>query len=306
MDSLHGRASAFVHRFSRGVDRILHGWITPAEHETSETIDRFFGDRGESLVGDGRSSLRITPSINLSRADGVKPRARFGLTLNVPQLNNRLQLVASNYATEEDVLPGVTDLFSRQRRVPGEDDKSAGLRLIIANQRHYGLDAGASLRFRPEPVPKLKLKGELRHQAGHWMHRLQETGFWRSDDGFSEKTELIEAHAFSDRLVLTGSQAVLWEEREPGLTLGVSVSLQRKLRDDREIGVTAAMESATEPSLEVTAYALRVPYRQRLYRDWMRLKVEPGLNFERERDFTADPLITVALEIRFGDLPARK
>lgn len=306
MDSLHDRVSACVRGFGRGVDRVLHGWITPEAHETSETIDRFFGDRGDSHELDGRSCLRISPGITLSRADGVKFRGRFRLSLNVPQFNDRLQVVASSYSTEDDVLPGVTDLFSRQGRGPVEDDESAGLRLILANRLNYGLDTGVSLRFRPEPVPKLKLRGELRHQTGGWMHRLQETGFWRSDDGFGEKTELIQAYTFSDRLVLTGTQAVLWEESEPGLTLGVTVSLRRRLRRDRELGVTAAVESSTEPSHAVTAYALRVPYRRYLHRDWMRLKVEPGLNFEKERDFTPDPIITVALELSFGDLPKRK
>lgn len=306
IDSAYARISARVGRFAKNVDNELCAWITPDDQRTSGTLDRFFGSRADAGEDAGRSCLRIAPGVSVSRESGVKPLTRFGLTLMVPQFTDRLQFVANNFQQDEDVLPDITDFFNEHRQVAREDDESAGLRLNLLDTAGYGLSAGAGIRFRPAPVPSFKLKGGIGRQAGPWEYRAEETGFWQSDEGFGEKTALIHTYHYSDRLTLGSEEAVLWQEVQTGLTVGVTLSLRYALHGDRSIGLSGAVQGSTRPTVEVDHYALRVPCQRRLYRDWLHLQIEPGLNFDRDHNFTVDPIVTVALEFRFGYVPKPK
>ncbi len=305
IDSEYARLSARVLDAAKEIDRTLCSWFTPEAYETSRTLDRFFGARDDAGEDADQTCLRVTPGVSVSRENGVRPLTRFGLTLAVPQLSERLQLVAKNYQTDEDVLPEITDFFSRQR-TPGADQESAGLRLNLFEGTHYALSGGAGLRFQPEPVPTFRLKGGINYHEGPWATWIEETGFWRGKDGFGEKTELIESWAYSKRVTIRTTEAALWQEIQPGMTLGATCSLRYDLHHDRCIGVTAAVEALTEPASAVNSYALRVPYQRRLYRDWLHLQIEPGLNLDKVNHFAIDPILTVALEFRFGYVPKPK
>lgn len=307
IDRAHTHISSWVESGAQKIDDLLTDAFTK-DAPTNNADGSAIAPLPAPIVdpqGSG-SQVVVSPGITYREDDGLKFRSRFGAHLNLPSLENRVQVIVNNVQEDEDVLRDVTDPFSRERRVAGEKDKSAGLRVLLVEDMRSDLAISGGVRFTPEPVPKLRLKGRLRYDLGYTHYELAETGFWQSDDGFGEKSEAIVAHAVTRRLSIRNTAAVLVEEETPGVTLGDTLALTYLLHERRTIGLTLGVEWITQPSAIVDSYAVRIPFRQGILRDWIYLRIEPGADFPNNEQYEMSPLITVGVEIQFGTRPPRR
>lgn len=301
-DRAHHRVSGWVEYTAVGLDNFLTDVITD-DDDSRNVVTNTVGPVAKP------STVTLSPGIGYSKYDDVQYRGRFRAHINLPSLKNRVQVIVNNVQEDEDVLTDVNDPISRERRVVGDNDKSAGLRFILVDRMDFDLSVGAGLRFKPDPVSKIKTRARIRTDGFGTLFELAETGFWESDNGLGEKTEFIMTHMLGKRFTLRSTSAALLQETHHehlnGVVLGETVSGEYLIRPRRTVGVTVGVEWYTDPAAAVNSYSVRVPYRQGIWRDWMYLRVEPGADFANENDFDMNPLITVGFDILFGVTPNR-
>ena len=91
-------------------------------------------------------------------------------------------------------------------------------------------------------------------------------------------------------------------EENEGVQLVQVLSFRKRLSNNRAIGLELSGEGHTDPSTVMDKYKTTLTYRQRLYRNWAFIVVEPEAQFLREDHFKLNPAIMLNLEIRFGKL----
>lgn len=305
MDSAHRHLSAYVEGFADGLDALLTRTFGGGPSATNDAI---VVEGLPALARDptGGSRVILAPSVAYSEEEGTKFRNRFFARLDLPRFEDRVQIVALNIQADEDVLTDFADPISRDRRLEGENDKVAGLLFVLIEDLRFDLSAAAGLRFTDiEPVPKLRLRGRVKYTSGATRYELANIGFWQGDDGFGQKTEASVRHGFTPRFSVRNTGALLIREEFPGVELGNTLALHYLLPHRRSIGLKLGAHWLTEPDAVIDFYSVRVPFRQGIWRQWLYLQIEPGADFRNEDDFDISPLISVGLEITFGN-PSKK
>ena len=301
VDRWQQRGSRGLLRTVERIDWYFDQALAADAMERSRVFDRYFGDRS---VADERTGSRLRLSGEVGLVEGEAPdfAARYSARLNLPRLRHRAQLIVDNLPQDEDVLEAIDDQSTRDNRFAGEDDRSARIQVVVLEGLAGRLSADAGLRFRSEVVPRFRLSGRLRSGRYPWSFRLRERVFWQSDDGFGEKTSLGVRRMIGRQALAGLSGSALWSETSAGVEFGITGEVGTVLTQRTRIGVRAAVAWQTRPDAVVQEYALRLPLHYDVYRDWLDLLIEPGINFPDELDYEAEWLVTVRLDFMFGDL----
>lgn len=303
-DQIQESVSVYVREKAEDLDQSLDEILTPQELERSRTFDRFFGDR-RRVDDDQRSRLKIVPRVEWSEANDITTKIKFKLKLDLPRTKDRIQLVADNLGEDRSALTTFSESLSRPESSEREEDTSIALRAEFGEHFKIKFRGDLGLKFRPEPVPKIKLRARLPWNIGNWQIQLSETLFWEGRDGFGEKTSLDFERFISKFTSIEFSSAAVWSETSEGVDLGQSVYVDHYLGRHRRLGLKMGVEAHTEPTFDVDRYLVRCPLSQKTHKDWMYVVIEPGADFPVERDYKFSPLIIFKLELIFGHIPNR-
>jgi hypothetical protein len=157
------------------------------------------------------------------------------------------------------------------------------------------------MSFDPEPDPEIKFRGIYRMSLGSWRASISQALFWERSEGYGEKSELSLHRPLGERTWFRTSTAAVWSESTDGVEMGQSLVLSHELDRRRAVAIKAAVQTASDPEWIWRRYLLRFRYRQMIHDDWVYLAVEPGVDFPASQDYDVVPLISLALEFRFGD-----
>ncbi|MCE9615828.1 MAG: hypothetical protein K8T26_16280 [Lentisphaerae bacterium] len=301
VDTAHGHLSDYVDAAGGVLDSLLTRTFGGGPPDTNEVVDLL---APTPLIPDGNGGSRVmlAPAIAYSERDGLQYRGRFFARVDLPRFKDRVQVIALNIQEDEDVLREFTDPISRERRVRGDNDKAAGVRFVLFQDMRFDLSAAAGLRFTAiEPVPKLRLRGRVKYDVGKMRYALAETGFWQRDDGFGEKTEFSIARQLTSRFGVRNTGAALLKENVPGVELGETLDFRYAIHPRQSVGLKLGVQWQTRPKAVVDSYSIRLPFRQGLWRQWLYLQIEPGADFPNEDGYDIAPLISVGLEVAFGN-----
>lgn len=299
VDRGHRRVSGFLLDLVDGLDRFLHNSVAGEDEEPSRLILQFYGDRYLRSRNASASYVTITPEVTFSDDPAVKMDVDFSARLRLRRLSDRLELFVDRFDDDEDLLDGVLGRVNQRLR-DNDDEGGAGLRYRLPDYFSLHSSVSASVHLKPEPVPRLRLRSRLHLQMGAWQARLGETLFWESDDGVGEKTQLEFIRPLDTATVFRSSSAAVWSETSEGVDLGHAVVWSHRLSQRRLISFRAGVSGHTEPSAIVDLYSVRTTWRQRIYRDWMFLEIEPGVDFPNDEDFEAVPLLSVRFDVVLG------
>ena len=300
VDEFHEMVSEQVESVAEGLDHYLDNLIAPDREERSAIFDSYFGDRRLKADEEGESYIAIAPQIEFIDGQSVDTGVDFKAKIDLPKTQNRLKLIVDNVQEDSEPLTG----FSRSelRQVPGADESgNASLRFALIDLMNFDLDFDAGLDLKPEPVPKFKLRGRMSWEGEAWRFRISQYLTYEADDGFGEKSSMDMRRYIGDSSWAEVDLAVVRSETSAGFEFGQALSLYHRITNRRTIGFRTAVYSQTEPWARVEAVLVRLPYRQQIWKEWMYLKVEPGIDFKRERNFNPDPRILFELEFLFGE-----
>ncbi|HMP77787.1 MAG TPA: hypothetical protein PKE12_15940 [Kiritimatiellia bacterium] len=305
VDRLHGRLSDYVVETVDRADRLLHDSVAGEDDRPSRLLYQFYGDRYIRSRSAAPSYVTITPEVTFSEDPKVKADVDFSARVRLRRLSDRLEFYADRFDDEEDVLDGILGRVSQRQR-ESSNEGGAGLRYRLPDYFSLRSSVSASMAFRPEPVPRIRLRSRIRGQFGVWRVELGETLFWESDDGFGEKTQLDIGRPLGSNTLIRASSAAVWSETSRGVNLGQSLTWSHRLSQRRTVSLRAGALGHTEPETMVDLYTARAIWRQRIYRDWLFLEFEPGVDFPEERDFKATPLVSLRVDVILGTVVPEK
>ncbi|HMP76650.1 MAG TPA: hypothetical protein PKE12_10180 [Kiritimatiellia bacterium] len=298
LDRYHAAACSYVIGFGHGMD----GWLSTrfrdpeTRRRTQATTLLSTPEQLENVDG---SRIILSPILEHRDGDGFQFGLKAKGRLHLPQLSERIELLFDSDFDDSDVTPAVSRANDTGLR--SGDAGAATLRLRLSDDVKFKPSVEAGLKFKPEPVPRLGLRGRLTHRGDYLTTRFTQTFFWETEDGFGERSSLDFEQSRRNEFLRRLSTSVLWSEGSDGVRGGQTLQLYRFLSNRRAIGLKLGVEGPLEPSAHVETYSARVSYRQRVHRDWLFIEFEPGFDWPRDEDYDAIAVFRVKFDIVIGD-----
>lgn len=302
LDHAHEYLSEQVYRFAYWADEVVGG-VSGHALDPEERRARFFADR--RIVDNTRSSyVRVAPVLRLSESGVVELDADFSAHLRLPRAQERARLVLDRSDWQTSLVRDFEGASGAETFEREKTEGSAGVDVGLFEAARLRFTGRAGMSFRPEPEPRLQVGVHGRYPLGEdWFLLPRQVVFWDAGEGFGEKTSVDVEKFLTPRLRLRPGVEVIWSETSRGVDLSQYASLFYFLSDRRMIGVKAGVFEHTRPSAVVDEYRVRFPYRQRVWKEWMFVRVEPGARFLREEGYGFQPEVIIAIDLFAGRVP---
>ncbi len=301
VDAAHERLSHVVADTFTGLDVGLN-YLISGDREKRKYFPYPPGTEAPEKDQDDLASgvLRIAPRIEFSRFDDPDPGIDFSARIELPRTRERLQLIVDSI-DREDLPVEALDRFRPREDPDREDDTSVFLRLRALHHLLFHLDWDVGMSFRPEPTPRTRLRAQRAFDHDPWHYVLRQDGFWRSDDGFGERSSLEIRRMLDASSFIRSNSAVLWSETSRGAEPGQILGYYRAFENNHEtVGLEGGFFAVSHPNLQMDRYIVRVPYRRQIWRPWFFFRIEPAVDFARENNFKYNPRIVFQIEAFFG------
>ena len=300
LDRSHRYLSTRVLRVAESINNVIAATFRQEEDHASEMTSRFYGNLLTAYQVEG-SHIRITPRLIMTEGHDNEYKLDFSARLRLPDLSKRLRLYVDSYDTDYDTME---EIFSARYRRKLEEERAegptAGLTYFFSDRIEHQLSLSTGLRFRPEPSPKIRLRGRLRKSLDNWRVDVTQGVFWSEKDGFGEKTAFNLDRPSSDRHLFRLNTSLVWSELSHGIDWGQFASYYARFSSRRSAALKLGVRGYSHPSWITDQYLIRLSGRRRVHRDWLFLEIEPGLDFFREDDFKTTLLINIRIEMVFG------
>lgn len=281
-----------------------HEAISKGVLRMANRIDQFFVD-DRILDESNKTQLQFSTAVRYEDGRNLTIRMSLKGRIVLPYLQERWQVFVDTDGPERDIKDDL-----RQTEAVTEDDKSlfTGLRYVTHETRRSRVSVDGGLRWRGGPVPFVRLRARRTLTYDPWALRFTQLFFWFENRGFGERTTIDFDRWLDDTHLFRATPSVIWSEESQGVDLRQSFSVYCFWSDDTMIAVHFDVEGHTRPTAQVDKYEATLRWRQRSYRDWMFYEVAPAMAFPRENDFALTPILTLKVEILFGDstLPAAR
>jgi hypothetical protein len=295
------RWSGWITRTATRLDRFFFNLSAPSHARRNATFDHFFDDRGLDY-SEQDTVLRLSPGVTIKEGEGTDPSFRYALKLTLPRFESRVDLVIANFARDDTVDDAFRTGRFNDSILEEETDRSISLRATVRETRRLRLSLSTGVNFRPEPVPVISARLRLEERDGIYVRRISPTLFWDERDGFGQNARIdFERHptpAWKQR----SSTFFLWSETSDGVQASQTLSLFHAPSRRRVHSLHAGVTGTLEPSAVVTAYIVRYNLYRLIYKNWVYLEVEPGVQFPREREWEATPFVNIQMHVLLGAL----
>ncbi len=280
------------------VDR-LHLVIGNGARSLADRLDRFFSD--EQIEEELQTTrVRLKPTIQWSEADNLDALIPFRIDLVLPRLKNKWKVLLSSFRDkDDDQIPDDADYIDND----GEDeDDDTGIFLGL----QYTALSGIARHIKTSAGPKFKGKSvrffasarvRFQYRIGPWTANLSEKVFY--DKEFGERTTFDFQRPIGTKEVFRSLSAITCSETSKGVDLRQVFLLRHFFSETIAAGISGEIAAHTRPSTVVDAYVLAFEYRQKIWRDWLYLDVNPQARFPREVDFEFTPFLGLSLEAIF-------
>ena len=261
-----------------------------------DKVDQLFakpGDPGD--LSKPPLKFRLTAKFQLGEGPQVDPS--FGVSLDLPQLKDRLRFFVSNFKL--GMLPG-DDTAAKEKNL------AAGLSLAVLHSHPDRLtfDAGVDLDPYPEPFAVVQYREQW--TWGSWKGRFIQQGFANMDDRLGELTRVDFYHAAGSNNTFRSTTAAKWTETSDGVEMEQSFLLYFPLKaHNQSLSPSLGFFGHKDSEWQMDKYRVEVTYRRPIFRDWLYLVVTPEIAFPEDKDFNFTPSVQVGFEGYFGEMPDR-
>jgi len=270
----------------------------------AEWIDSFFNDP-RYVAEENRTRAKVKLGGGYSKHYDIETYASIDFKVNLPKLENRANVFLrlnddSDFDVDSSPISN-TEGGSKNDR----EQLTAGVQYFLKMGERYNIsvDTGLSLNY---------VYGGLRFRHLHnlssngWTGRFTDRIRWYSDDGWENKASYDIEKFFGERFLSRTIFTVLLSEETEGVPFSAVTRLFQVIDIDSALSYDVSAFFDTEPELELTDFQLKLRYRQRFYRDWLVLELNPLVTFPAEFDHEYNPGFIAKFEIDFGYLSNRK
>lgn len=261
-------------------------------------VDSFFDDENNSAEVN-KTRLKVSLKSAYSKKDEFEVKPSASLRVRLPMLNNKVNLIIagsdeSEFDAEESPLTD-TSLHKDSER----DKQTAGLQYFFKETSSTNLSITVGLSW---DYAYAGLRFRRSNNYGEWRTRFVNKLRYYTDDEWEDKASLDLSRPLSERMLFRTTLAAEFFEQENGIPHSIGFRLFQLIDKRRAIGYETSVFFDTQPNYLVTDVQLRVRYRQRFYRDWLALEIEPFVTFPEEENREANPGIVFKLEAILGYL----
>jgi len=288
------------------------GWIDRVQYRlyrltcsSASWFDGLFGNRRfdqEYRQSHGFATL----GTRWSERDGVDPVARFRARMNLPQISNKLNAFVGRIDQDEFVTESSPEGYAlpAQFASRNEDDFLVGLgyRDSLSKTGSFDTDVGVRVRWPPEPY----VKGSYRYArpiGQRNLLRLRETAFWRQTERFGVTSSVDWDHAFDDRYLLRWSNAGTFSQVSEGVRWYSELILFHSMGERSAFAYQTFINGSSDAEVPLSSYGATVTYRQRVWREWLIIELQTGVDwprYELTEERKANWLAGLAFELRYG------
>jgi hypothetical protein len=277
---------------------------------TARWMDSFFYDeRYAKEENKTRIKIKTSSFWELDHATEYKIRADINLVL--PGFEDRLALAFTGDEEEEGVgLDATNNINPSSFKSTKREDTTVSLRYIIKTIERRNINATLGFQWRDSrivTIPELRWRETF---ALHlWELRFVQRLRWYSDVGWETKTSfdldrlICQLYLFRTTLDGTWSEN---DETKRGYIYNLNFSLSHPLSPNKALIYEFGNKFYSKSSTQLEETALRVRYRQKVWRDWLYLEVAPQLAFPREEDYHIVPGFLVFFEAIVGHYQKNK
>lgn len=260
-----------------------HQYIGTKADDLAIYLDTFFGAPLEDLES-ADSTVRFVTRFDWDEDDGEDSGIRLRGTVHLPRVSERLSLVFDGEDNGSD----------QQFDADGDESNEVGLQLNAADGRHSRFDLTLKLSSGPNLKPGIRYR--FKQDLSDWG-RFRYTA--RVD--YSDRKRFRHRHGV-ELDYLTGESSLLrWAnkiergQRSEGMEWSSLVSWRYGYNIDSAMAIIAGVVGKTEPDIPdfiledppyvgrppnqdglLTNYVVAFRLRNRLYKDWLYVEVEPG------------------------------
>jgi hypothetical protein len=274
---------------------------------SSAWVDGLFGDQ---LRYDDYRATYGTVSVGSlwSKHDGLDPRLRFKLRLQLPQWNERISAFVGRVDRDDFISDSENDFDALPTRQFGgmAEDESVLLGLGYSSPKHTGHDFDVSLGVRLDvPLdPYLRTRWEVvRSFADKYVFSTRQTFFWQNSEGLGTTTRLTLDRALSERSLLRWSGLGKFTQETEGMEWNSQVTLFRSVSARTGLAWQAEIQGETDNEVQMTNSAVRLIMRRQMSPEWLFIELRGGVEWPRRKvteDRQASPAVGFAFEMQFG------
>lgn len=268
-------------------------YVSSSVSDFAQFVDSFFVDTrvDEEYFA---SRLRLGVGGIFATKDMFEFRKRFGGNLPLPGLKDSFSVAVDSFSD-------VTNFDTRDGTLQEGDNGVATLRYMpFSGEMRRAVLVSAGMRFEPEPNPLLRMRGRYDFELGeNWVIRPMQLLFWELDLGLGETTRVDFDRRIGEQMLARMRLQATYTEESRGFDHETALSVQDQLSESSAYILRFAFIGETEPTTRMNQYRASWRYRQRLWRPWFFIELEPGVNFDRENDFDVDPNIGLIFEVIF-------
>jgi hypothetical protein len=280
---------------------------------SSAWLDGLFGDQ---LRYDDYRATYGTVSLGTlwSQYDGVDPRLRFKLRLQLPQWDERISAFAGRVNRDEFISDSENDFDALPRRQFGSmaEDESVLVGLGYSSPRRNGNDFDVSVGVRVDlPLdPYVRTRWEMtRTFAESYVFSTRQSFFWQNSEGLGTTTRLTLDRALSPQYLLRWSGLGKFTQETAGMEWSSQLTLFQSLNPRVGLAWQAELEGETDNEVQQTNRALRLIMRRQLNPEWLFFELRGGVEWPRRKlteDREASAEVGIAFEMHFGPKQERK
>ena len=222
-------------------------------------------------------------------------KVRFRADMALPGLERRLRLFVDNIGRDE--LPGADPLDQT------DSDTRIGARAVLKSIENIQFDVGGGVRLRssgPVAFGELNWSGKTDWMGG--VLRLHPRGYYYSNDGFGQQTELSWRRPTSGREILELRLVEKATEKTEGMEFEQTIRYcwPRSGRGRGWVAQASLFPHYKDSQWYWSDALVNLTWRDALYRKWIYYTLTPQLQFPEDSDYEARPSLRIGVEILFG------
>jgi hypothetical protein len=285
-----------------GIVESMHESLSYGFLATATWLDSFFGNaRYEAEANQSQFRVRFDAfREGGTRMDYHKPD--YSLRLVLPQLRKKTRLVISGDPTvDTEVSQQPEGLPVSQPQPVTSKNVATSLQYfpVESDRSNFSIRGGVKLHYAKLSVlvgPRYRYLIPL----DPWDLRFTQEVTWSSDQRWQTKTDFDLERPLPGGLFFRTTLEGVWTENVDGYPYALAVVLAQPLDPSRAVVYSWVSSFQTRPTNELVQELLVFGYRQRFWKPWLFLEIDPQFRFPRDRGFEFTPGILFRIEMIIG------
>jgi hypothetical protein len=281
---------------------VMHSAIDKRILSTATYFDSFFGNQ-RYLAELNQSYIRFRYNMFLEHESPMQLRPDLQIRIVLPQLREKTHLEFSGTPKETSItnptqVPSTIDQFQN----PGDKSFTASVAQYLRDTNRVNFVVRAGLQWHQGgPVVILGPRFRMLFPLGdRWNLRFIEEVILRNDRGWQATHTFDLERPLPRNLFFRFTNNWIQTDHIDGFVYTYIFGVAQPLSPKKALEYEWANIFETQPQNALTEVALRIRYRQQIWRKWLYFEVAPQYRFPRDRGFEPTPGILFRLEALFG------